>query len=51
MIVCYLAEREQFVQIKAIQDKHWRKAMEEKLTALQKNKNWTLVELPPGEML
>ncbi|GJT38133.1 retrovirus-related pol polyprotein from transposon RE2 [Tanacetum coccineum] len=42
-------ERKPVTYSEAVKDKQWRSAMDNKLEALEQNKNWTIEKLPPNK--
>ncbi|GJV97011.1 retrovirus-related pol polyprotein from transposon TNT 1-94 [Tanacetum coccineum] len=47
-LVCLLADNEDITFEEAIRNKKWKEAMDEKNSAIKKNKTWEMVELPKG---
>lgn len=47
-LVCLLADSENITFEEAIRNKKWKEAMDEEISAIEKNKTWEMVELPNG---
>ena len=47
-VVCLLAESEDVRFEEAVVDEKWKKAMDEKIAAIERNNTWELSELPQG---
>jgi hypothetical protein len=45
-LVCLLVDAENITFEEASRDEKWRKAMDEKINAIEKNETWELAELP-----
>lgn len=47
-LICLLADSENITFEEAVRDKKWQAAMDEEITAIERNETWELVELPRG---
>ena len=47
-LVCLLADAENITFEEAVRDKKWQAAMDEEISAIERNETWELVELPKG---
>jgi hypothetical protein len=47
-LVCLLADAETITFEEAVRDKRWQAAMDEEITAIERNETWELAELPKG---
>ncbi|GKC23421.1 retrovirus-related pol polyprotein from transposon TNT 1-94 [Tanacetum coccineum] len=47
-LVCRLAKNENIIFEEAIRNKKWKEAMDEEISAIEKNKTWEMAKLPKG---